>query len=82
MSQIPPPVFFFSGKTTFYLKMKGRNDTKKSKNINISSLKYNFKGLRQIFELMQVETQRSKNYFTIFLWREVGASEGNADLKQ
>ena len=68
---------FFLRKPTFYLKVLGINDTTKDKNITVSSL-WNriFKIWDMHFELMQLETQCKKNYFTFFcnmkleLWNE------------
>ena len=68
---------FFLRKPTFYLKVLGINDTTKDKNITVSSL-WNriFKIWDMHFELMQLETQCNKNYFTFFfnmkleLWNE------------
>ena len=34
------------------------------------------------FELMQIKTQSKKNYFTIVLQCEVGASKKNIDFEQ
>ena len=70
-------VLFFLRKPTFYLKVLDINDTTKDKNITVSSL-WNriFKIWDMHFELMQLETQCNKNYFTFFcnmkleLWNE------------
>ena len=70
-------VFFFLRKPTFYLKVLDINDTTKDKNITVSSL-WNriFKIWDMYFELIQLETQYKKNYFTFFcnmkleLWNE------------
>ena len=44
----------------------------KEKNINISSLKYDFKNLRHTIEIIQTEVQWSKYHFKIFLKQEAG----------
>ena len=62
-----PPCFLFLRKPTFYLKVLDINHTTKDKNITFSSL-WNriFKIWDMHFELMQLETQCKKNYFTFF----------------
>ena len=59
---------------TYLLKKTPRT----TKNINISSLKWDFKNLRH-FEGIQTEVQYSKNYFKNILSHEAGASGNNLD---
>ena len=68
---------FFVRKGAFYLNISTKKDTTKDKNINISSLKKDFKNLRQFLELINIEGQCSKNSFKIFLQEEAGAFRSN-----
>ena len=61
------------------MNISARQDTTKEKNINISSLKSDFKNLRHIFELTQIEGQCSKNGFKFFLPQEAGAFGNNIE---
>ena len=59
--------FFFARKTTSYLRMLDINDTTKDKNITVSTLVNRIlKIWDTLFEMMQIETQYNKNYFTFF----------------
>ena len=60
------------------MNISAKKDTRKDKNINISSLKYDFKNLRHNFELINIEVQCSKKQFKIFLQLEAGALGKNA----
>ena len=51
------------------------------KNINISSVKQDFKNLRHTISAHRIEVQCSKNYFKIFLPPEAGAF-GNDVVKE
>ena len=54
---------FFVGKQAFKLNISTKKDTKKDKNINICSLKYDFEKSETLFELINIEVQCSKRFF-------------------